>query len=121
MDALGTRSAAAGNFNSGAARQQEGDYMANLTAQSQAQLDALAAGASGSRQAKLNSMFTQGIGLAGGQSGLASAYDLGAAGNMDAATRAQMGLGLNKAGVDAAGNQSAMNFITSLWGGGGGK
>ena len=57
MEQLGNRSAAAGGFNSGAARQQEGDFMANMAAQSQAQIDALAAGATGARQNKTDSMF----------------------------------------------------------------
>lgn len=122
MEGLGNRYAASGAFNSGAARQQESDLMANLISQRMGQLDALAGGASGEHQGRLNAMFSQGLGLAQGQSGLSSAYDLGAAGNMDAANRAQTQMNLLKTGVDAQGNQGAINNIMAFWGmGQGGK
>ena len=73
-------------------------------------------------------MFNQGLGVAGGQAGLASAYDLGAAGNMQAANQAQQQMALNKAGVDAKANQglisNGMNlaalYLAGNRGGGGG-
>lgn len=120
MRDLGDRYAAAGAFNSGAARQGESDLYANLLSQRMGQLDSLAAGASGEHLGRLGLMFNQGLGLAGGQSGLASAYDLGAAGNMQAATQAQQQMALNKAGVDQLGNQSAINLFSSIYGGRGG-
>jgi hypothetical protein len=112
------RNAATGSFGGGAHAQQLSDMYANMEARRMGQLDNLAGGASGEHLGRLGLMFNQGLGLAGGQSGLASAYDLGAAGNMDAATRAQMQLNLNKYGVDAAGNQSAINTVTGFWNGG---
>lgn len=124
MQTLGDRSAAAGNFNSGAARQQESDFAANMAAQRMGQLDALAGAYSGEQQNRLNSMFAQGLGLAGGQAGQASAYDLGAAGNMAAANQAQQQMALAKAGVDQKANQgllsNAMNLYALYQGGGGG-
>lgn len=119
-EALGSQYSAAGGFNSGAARQGESDLYANLVAQRMGQLDALAGGASGEHQGRLNAMFGQGQQLAQGQAGLASAYDLGAAGNMQAANQAQQQMFLNKAGVDQAGNQGAVNLFTSIFGGRGG-
>lgn len=112
---IGNRASAAGNFNSGAARQQESDFYANILAQSQGQLDALAGGASAARQGKLNAMFGQGMGLAGGQAGLSSAYDLGAAGNMQAANEAQRQMFLNKAGVDTQSAQGGFNNLLGLY------
>lgn len=110
---LANRYAAAGSFNSGAARQGESDFMANLIAQRQGQLDALAGGASGEHMGRLNAMFNQGLGLAGGQAGLASAYDLGAAGNIEAANRAINEMNLRKAGVDEQFRQGRLNTLGS--------
>lgn len=120
MEDLGNQYGAAGAFNSGAARRGESDFYANLVAQRMGQLDALAGGASGEHQGRLNSMFMQGNQLAGGQAGLSSAYDLGAAGNIQAANQAMNQMALNKAGVDQQGNQSAVNLFTSIFGGRGG-
>jgi hypothetical protein len=116
MQALGNQYSAAGMANSGAARQGESDFMANLIAQSQGQLDTLAAGATGARQRKLEDMFSQGLGIAGGQAGAGTAYDLGAAGNMSAAAQAQQQMNLQKAGVDAKANQGLINNAMSLYG-----
>lgn len=115
-DAIDTRMAAGGSFNSGARGQQLSDFAANMGAQRQSQLDSLAAGASGEHLGRLGLMFNQGLGLAGGQAGLASAYDLGAAGNMDAATRAQMQMALGQAGIDSQTNQGRVNNLLSIWG-----
>jgi hypothetical protein len=114
MTDLGNRSAAAGSFNSGAARQQESDFAANMAAQREGQLDALAGGASGEHQGRLNSMFNQGLGLAGGQAGLASGYDLGAGNAMSSANMGALMLGLQKAGVDS---QAAQGFLNNLFSG----
>lgn len=115
MEALGNRSAAAGNFNSGAARQQESDFAANMAAQRMGQLDALAGGASGEHLGRLGLMFQQGLGIAGGQAGQASAYDLGAAGNMAAANQAQQQMFLNKAGVDQQAAQAGINNLLGIY------
>lgn len=111
---LGNRFSAAGAFNSGAARQQESDLYANLISQREGQLDALAGGASGEHQNRLNSMFSQGLGLAGGESGINSAYDLAAAGAQKDALAAALGYGVNKAGVDSQSTQQGLGNITGI-------
>jgi len=116
MQKLGTASAARGGFNSGAARQQESDFMANMGAQRMGQLDSLAAGASGEHQGRLNSMFGQGLGLAGGQSGINSSYDLAAGKAMSDALSALLGFTTNKAGVDSKSNQQGLGNILGLLG-----
>jgi hypothetical protein len=50
-DAIDTRMAAGGSFNSGARGQQQSDFAANMAAQRMGQLDALAGGASGEQRA----------------------------------------------------------------------
>jgi len=102
--------------NSGAARQAESDLYANLLSQRMGQLDALAGGASGEHQGRLNAMFGQGLGLAGGQSGINSAYDLAAANAQSNALSAALRFGVNKAGVDSKSNQQGLNNIFSLYG-----
>ena len=116
MQTLGNASAARGGFNSGASRQQESDFMANMGAQRMGQLDALAAGASGEHQNRLNSMFGQGLGMAGGQSGINSAYDLMAGKSMSDALSALLGFTTNKAGVDSKSNQQGLQNIIGLLG-----
>lgn len=116
METLGNRYSAAGAFNSGAARQGESDFMANLVAQRMGQLDSLAGGASGEHMGRLGMMFGQGLGIAGGEAGLSSAYDLGAAGNMAAANEAQRGMALQKAGVDSQANQALVNNAMNIYG-----
>lgn len=124
MESLGNQSAAAGSFNSGAARQQESDFAANMGAQRLGQLDALAGGASGEHQGRVNSMFQQGQALAGGQAGLASAYDLGAAGNMQAANQAMTQMALNSAAQQQQAHAGFANNLLQAYGlsqsGGGG-
>lgn len=110
-DALDTRMAAGGSFNSGARAQGLSDLYANMTSQREGQLDALAAGASGEYQGRINSMFNQGLGLAGGESGINSAYDLASGKAMSDALAAALGFTLNKAGVD---NQSQQQGIGNL-------
>lgn len=116
LDALGDRYAAAGNYNSGAARQGEGDLLANIEAQRAGQLDALAGGASGEHQNRLNSMFGTGSSIAAGRSGINSAYDLAAAKAQSDALSAALGFGINKAGVDSKANQAGLSNIISLGG-----
>ncbi len=111
MTDLDNRYSAAGSFNSGAARQGESDLVANLTAKSQSELDALAGGASGEHQGKVNSMFSQGLGIAGGQAGLAGSYDLGAGNALSSANMGALMMALQKAGVDS---QAAQGFINNL-------
>ena len=116
MEKLGNSSAAAGSFNSGAARQQESDFAANMGAQRMASLDALAGGASGEHQGRLNAMFNQGLGLAGGMAGTSGAYDLKAADSLNAANQAILSMFLGKAGVDGKANQQGLNNLFSLGG-----
>lgn len=111
MESLGNRYGAAGLANSGAARQGEGDFMSNLIAQSQGQLDSLAGAASGARQNKINSMFGTGMGLAGGQAGLMGAYDLQSARSNDALMEAIVQMMGGKAGVDDKSRQGGVSNI----------
>ena len=113
-DAIDTRMAAGGSYNSGARGQQLSDYAANMGAQREGQLDTLAAGASGERQRRLEDMFSQGLGLAGGESGINSSYDLAAGKSMSDALSALLGFTTNKAGVDAKSNQQGLSNIISL-------
>lgn len=115
-DSIDTRMSAGGSFNSGARAQQLSDYAANMGAQRMGQLDALAGGASGEHTGRLNSMFNIMNMLAGGQSGLAGAYDTAAAGNMSAANEVMRQLAMNRAGVDTKGNQGAINLGMDIWG-----
>lgn len=116
MESLGNRSAAAGSFNSGAARQQESDFAANMGAQRLGQLDALAGGASGEHQGRLNAMFGQGGALAGGQARTMGAYDLAGANAMNTANQAILSMFLNKAGVDDKSRQGGLSNLISLGG-----
>lgn len=124
MTTLGNRYSAMGSFNSGANAQAGSDLYANLLSQRMGQLDSLAGGASNEHLNRLAMMFGQGMGLAGGQAGTATAYDTAAAGNMQNAANNQQQLGLNKAGVDAKAFQSLLNngmnvYALSQLGGGG--
>lgn len=124
MNDIDSRMAAGGSYNSGARGQQLSDFAANMGAQRESQLDALAGGASGEHLGRLGMMFGEGQAIAGGQAGQASAYDLGAAGNMAAANNAQTQMNLNKAGIDSQANQAFYNNILAAYGlsrsGGGG-
>ncbi len=120
-DAIDNRMAAGGTFNSGARGQQLSDYAANMGAQREGQLDTLAAGASGEHQNRLNSMFNQGNALAGGESGINSAYDLAAGKVQSDALSALLGYQTDKAGVDSQANQGLVNnafgLASSIYGG----
>lgn len=115
LEQLGNRYSAAGAFNSGAARQGESDFYANLVSQRQGQLDALAAGASGEHRGRLNDMFNQGLGLAGGQAGVGGAYDITSANTNNSLMNALIQLLGNKAGVDNQSNQQGISNIASLY------
>lgn len=114
-DAIDSRMAAGGSYNSGARGQQLSDFAANMAAQRMGQLDTLAGGASGEHMGRLGMMFNQGLGLAGGMAGAGTAYDLGAAGNMSAAAQAQQAMALQKAGVDARANAGLVNNALQLY------
>lgn len=116
MQSLGDRFGAAGLANSGAARQQESDYAANMAAQSMGQLDALAGGASGEHMGRVGMSFQQAMALAQGQAGAGTAYDLGAAGNMSAAADAQRNMALNSAIGQQGANQGFAKNLMSLAG-----
>lgn len=116
MDSIDNRMAAGGSFNSGARGMQLSDFAANMGAQRVGQLDQLATGASAEHRGRLNDMFAQMMGLAGGQSGINSAYDLAAGGAMSQALAAALGFGTNKAGVDSQSQQTGLNNIFKLLG-----
>lgn len=106
--------AARGGYNSGAAVRSISDLTANLGAQRQQQLDALASGASGEHQRRLEDMFSEGTSLAGGQAGTAGSYDLAAGGAMSQAGIQAIELQLAKAGVDQKTRQGIVDTLTSL-------
>lgn len=113
---LNNQFAARGGYNSGAAIQAIGDYQANMGSQREAQLDALAGGASGEHQGRLNSMFSQGLGLANGQGGISGMYDTGAGNAMNQGNVQAIQMMLDKAGVDTKANQGVVNAFMSLLG-----
>lgn len=100
-DSINNQYAARGGYNSSGATQSIGDMFANATTQREAQLDALAGGASTEHQNSLNSMFTQGTGIANGVSGAGEQYGLASGTEQQQNTANQMYLMLTKAGVDA--------------------
>jgi hypothetical protein len=110
-EALDAQYRAAGGANSGARFQGESDMIANLTAQSQAQLDRLSGQATDSRQDKVDSMFNQGTQLAGGQAGTVAPYALGAAGAMSAGDQAYLQMLLGRSEVDGKTRQAAANTV----------
>lgn len=112
--ALDNQYSAAGAYNSGAAAQGHSDLYSNLISQRQGQLDQLAAGASGEHQNRLNSMFGQGAGLAGGEAGTMGAYDLASANSNNALMNALVQMMGNKAGVDAKANQGLLNNVLGI-------
>lgn len=114
LTSLDNAAAARGGFNGGASMQQDSDFLANSAAQREGQLDTLASGASGERQANLNSMLGLGMGLAGGQSGLGAAYDVGGANAMSAANSTGLGLGAQGIGLTYGANQNTMNQLMGL-------
>lgn len=115
MDAVDTRMAAGGSFNSGARGMQLSDMAANMGTQRQGQLDALAAGASGEHRGRLNDMFNVMLGLAGGQTGVNTAYDMAAGDAQTRALMAALGLEGNKAGVDQEAAQGAVSNLINMY------
>lgn len=115
-ESLGNRYAAAGSYNSGAAAQGQSDMAANLIAQREGQLDALAGGASGEHAGRLAQMFGTGNAIASGESGINSAYDIAAANAQSNAINAALGYGINKAGVDSQSNKQGLSNLISLGG-----
>jgi len=116
LASIDSGAAARGSFNSSANAQNESDFMANMAAQREGQLDALAGGASGERQGLLNTMFGSANSLAGGQAGTASNYDMASAGAQSSALNAIIQMMLGKAGVDSQATQAGINNVTSLGG-----
>lgn len=114
LDDVDNRMSAGGSFNSGARGQQLGDTASNIFAQSQGQLDSLAAGATGARQNKTDSMFRTGLGIAGGEAGTMTPYALGAGGAMSAADQAYISMMLNKAGVEGKARQGGVDSVLNL-------
>lgn len=109
MDAIDNRMAAGGSYNSGARGQQLSDFASNMGAQREGQLDALAGGASGEHQGRINSLFSQMLGLAGGQAGTMGQYDLASANSNNALMNAIVQMMGAKAGVDSKANQGLIN------------
>lgn len=108
--------AARGGYNSGAAIQAIGDYQANMGSQRESQLDALAGGASGEHQGRLNSMFSQGLGIANGQGGISGMYDIGAGNAISSGNKQAIQLALDRAGVDSKTAQGILSAIFSAGG-----
>lgn len=126
-DSINRQFAARGGYNSSGAMQSLSDMYANANSQREGQLDALAGGASGEHQRRLEDMFNQGQGLANGQANTAQGYDFAGGGAMANGMRTKMDLFLNRSGVDQKTRQGQLNAITnigstaaSLLGGGGG-
>jgi len=114
MDQLFDRYSAMGLGNSGAARQGESDFMANLVAQSQAQIDALAGGASGEHQRKIDSMFDNLFKEGSGRAGTSGIYDTGASDAWGKSLEAMILMALNKAGVDSQSNREGIQNLAGL-------
>ena len=106
--------AARGGYNSGAAVRRIGDFDANLISQREGQLDALAGGASGEHQGRLNSMFGTELGLANGQAGLSGMYDTAAGNAMNSGNLQAIQLAMDRAGVDS---KTAQGILNALFGG----
>jgi len=115
MEALDSRYGAVGLANSGAARQGESDLLANIEAQREAQLDALAAGASGEHIRRNEDLFNIGDKIASDRSAINSSYDLAGAKAWADALAAALGLGANKAGVDSQSNQQGITNLMKLY------
>lgn len=103
--------AARGGYNSGGALRRISDFSANMASQRQGQLDALAGGASGEHQRRLESMFNIGGNIAGGKAGLAGAYDLAAGNALNSGNVAAIQAMLDRAGVDSKSKQGILNAI----------
>jgi hypothetical protein len=110
---LNRQAAARGGFNSSASMRSLSDLYSGAVSQRESQLDALAGGASGEHQGRLNSMFNESLGLANGQAGAASGYDINTGNNMSQMDVAQIQLALDKAGVDQKTRQAILGTITS--------
>lgn len=114
LTALNNQYAARGGYNSGAALQGDSDYLANMGSQREGQLDTLASGASGERQNSLATMLGLGMGITGGEAGLASNYDLGAANALNTGNAAALQLGTNAALAPYQAKQGLMNNLFGL-------
>lgn len=115
LKALDTAAAARGGFNGGASMQQDSDYLANMGAQRQSQLDALASGASNENANQVSQMLGLGMGLGSGEAGLAGQYDLGAGGAMTSANNTGLSLSGQAAMLPYLARQQMMS---QLMGGG---
>lgn len=123
-DQINRQYAARGGYNSSAATQSLSDMYSNSVSQREGQLDQLAGGASGEHQRRLEDMFSEGLGIAGGEAGVAGAYDQSAGGAMQSGQRAKLELMLSKAGVDQKTAQAELDAIfgvAKIGAGAGGK
>lgn len=114
LKALDNEYAARGGYNSGAATQADSDYLANMGAKREGQLDSLASGASGERQNSLSTMLGFGTGITSGMAGLTGNYDLGAANALNTGNAAALQLGTNAATAPYLANQGMMQNLTGL-------
>jgi hypothetical protein len=111
LTALGNQQAARGGYDSGAGLQQDSDFMANMGAQRESQLDSLATGASNENQNSLNSMFNQGDTLAAQQAGLGATYDTTGANAMSSANNTGLQYGAQAAMLPYLANQNLTNQV----------
>ncbi len=116
QDGINNQFAAAGGYNSSGKFQGLSDMYANAVSQRQGQLDALAGGASGEHQGRLDSMFRTAGNLAGGQAGAASGYDMAAFSALSSAQQNQLQLALDRAGIDPKDSQAISNLAMSMFG-----
>ena len=87
---------------------------ANAVSQREGQLDNLSAAASGAHQNSLNSMFTNGLGLANGQAGVSGVYDKAAGDAQNEGLRSQIDLMLARQGVDQKTRQGQLDAIFNV-------
>ena len=114
LTALNNQYAARGGFDSGASEQGDSDYLANMGSQRESQLDQLAGGASNENANQVSQMMGLGMGLGGGEAGLAGAYDLGAGGAMTNANNTGLQLSGEAAMIPYLARQQMMQNATGL-------
>lgn len=114
QDQINRQYAARGGYNSSGAMNSISDMYANATSQREGQLDTLSNEATGAHQNALNSMFTNGLGVANGLTQAGAAGAAGAGGAMTQDQQQQMQLYLAKLGVDQSKTQGEINGLTSI-------
>lgn len=115
--ALNNQYASRGAFDSGAALQGQGDMLSNALSQREGQLDQLAHGASAENANQVSQMLGFGNSLAGGESGLAGQYDLGAGGAMTSANNTGLSLSGQAAMIPYLAQAGMMQNLMGIGGG----